>query len=188
MGINKVMLLGNLGKDPEVRYTPQQMAICQFSLATGERKKDTNGQWVDHTEWHNIVVFGKTAENCARFLKKGRQAFIEGRIRTRKWQDKEGRIVTQPRSSPIPCSSLVELRVRALIWISAVSQPTTTCSRAFQRRMLFRRPLTVVARQRFVMSRLPSTMTIFRSKSSGPFLAGIAFYPRCRLGTSSSGG
>jgi single-strand DNA-binding protein len=91
MGLNKVMLLGNLGKDPEVRYTPQQMAICQFSLATGERKKDTNGQWVDHTEWHNIVVFGKTAENCARFLKKGRQAFIEGRIRTRKWQDKEGK-------------------------------------------------------------------------------------------------
>lgn len=91
MGINKVMLLGNLGKDPEMRYTPQQMAVAQFSLATGERKKDQSGQWVDHTEWHNIVVFGKTAENCARFLKKGRQAFIEGRIRTRKWQDKEGK-------------------------------------------------------------------------------------------------
>lgn len=91
MGINKVMLLGNLGKDPEVKYTPQQMAICRFSLATGERKKDQSGQWVDHTEWHNVVTFGRTAENCAKFLKKGRQAFVEGRIRTNKWQDKEGK-------------------------------------------------------------------------------------------------
>ena len=91
MGINKVMLLGNLGKDPEIRYTPQQMAVCRFSLATGERKKDQSGNWVDHTEWHNVVVFGKVAENCAKYLKKGRQAFIEGRIRTNKWQDKEGK-------------------------------------------------------------------------------------------------
>lgn len=91
MAINKVILLGNLGKDPELRYTPQQMAICSFSLATGERKKDPSGQWVDHTEWHNIVTFGRTAENCSKFLKKGRQAFIEGKIRTRKWQDKEGK-------------------------------------------------------------------------------------------------
>ena len=91
MGVNKVILLGNLGKDPEVKYTSQQMAICRFSLATGERKKDQSGQWVDHTEWHSIVTFGKTAENCARYLKKGRQAFVEGKIRTSKWQDKEGR-------------------------------------------------------------------------------------------------
>lgn len=91
MSINKVLLLGHLGKDPEVRYTPQQMAICRFSIATNDRRKDANGTWVDQTEWHNIVVFGKTAENCARFLKKGRQAFVEGKIRTNKWQDKEGR-------------------------------------------------------------------------------------------------
>lgn len=91
MGINKVILLGNLGKDPEVRVTPQQMTICRFPLATGERKKDQSGQWVDHTEWHNVVTFGKTAENCQRFLKKGRQVFVEGRIRTNKWQDKEGK-------------------------------------------------------------------------------------------------
>lgn len=91
MGVNKVILLGNLGKDPELRFTNQQLAVCTFSLATGERKKDSSGNWVDHTEWHNIIVFGKTAENCANFLKKGRQAFIEGRIQTRKWQDKEGR-------------------------------------------------------------------------------------------------
>jgi single-strand DNA-binding protein len=91
MGINKVILLGNLGKDPEVRVTPQGMTIARFSLATGERKKDQSGQWVDHTEWHNIVTFGRTAENCQKFLKKGRQAFVEGRIRTNKWQDKEGK-------------------------------------------------------------------------------------------------
>lgn len=91
MGINKVILLGNLGKDPEVRATPGGLTVCRFSLATGERKKDQSGQWVDHTEWHNIVVFGRTAENCQRFLKKGRQVFIEGRIRTNKWQDKEGK-------------------------------------------------------------------------------------------------
>lgn len=91
MGVNKVILLGNLGKDPELRYTTSQTAVCSFSLATGERRKDASGNWVDHTEWHNIVTFGKTAENCANFLKKGRQAFIEGRIQTRKWQDKEGK-------------------------------------------------------------------------------------------------
>jgi len=91
MGVNKVILLGNLGKDPELRYTTSQTAVCSFSLATGERRKDASGNWVDHTEWHNIVTFGKTAENCANFLKKGRQAFIEGRIQSRKWQDKEGK-------------------------------------------------------------------------------------------------
>jgi single-strand DNA-binding protein len=89
MGINKVMLLGNLGKDPESRATQGGMTIVRFPLATGERKKDQSGQWVDHTEWHNIVVFGKVAENCQRFLKKGRQVFVEGRIRTSKWQDKD---------------------------------------------------------------------------------------------------
>lgn len=91
MGVNKVILVGNLGKDPELRYTTNQFPVASFSLATGERKKDQSGQWVDHTEWHNIVVFGKTAEHCSNYLKKGRQVYIEGRIQTRKWQDKEGR-------------------------------------------------------------------------------------------------
>jgi len=91
MGVNKVILLGNLGKDPEMRYTPQNMAIANLTIATGERKKDASGNWVDHTEWHRVVVFGKTAENVNQYLKKGRQVYIEGRIRTRKWQDKEGK-------------------------------------------------------------------------------------------------
>ncbi len=91
MSFQKVLLLGRLGKDPETKYTQQQLAIASFSLATNERKKDATGNWVDHTEWHNIVTFGKTAENCGKFLKKGREVFVEGRLRTRKWQDKEGK-------------------------------------------------------------------------------------------------
>ncbi|NMC63155.1 MAG: single-stranded DNA-binding protein [SAR324 cluster bacterium] len=91
MGVNKVLLLGRLGKDPDLRFSQNQTPICNFSLATSERRKDANGQWSDHTEWHNIVVFGKTAENCSNYLKKGREVFIEGKIQTRKWQDKEGK-------------------------------------------------------------------------------------------------
>jgi single-strand DNA-binding protein len=91
MGVNKVILLGNLGKDPELRYTPSQVPVCNFSLATSERRKDSNGQWSDHVEWHTVITFGKTAENCSNFLKKGRQVYIEGKIQTRKWQDKEGK-------------------------------------------------------------------------------------------------
>lgn len=90
MGVNKVILVGNLGRDPELRYTNSQTPVCNFSLATGERRKDASGNWVDHTEWHNIIAFGRTAENCSNFLKKGRQVYIEGKIQTRKWQDKEG--------------------------------------------------------------------------------------------------
>ena len=90
MGVNKVILLGRLGKDPELRFTPNQVPVCNFTFATGERRKDATGQWVEHTEWHNIVTFGKTAENCSNYLKKGREAFIEGRIQTKKYQDKQG--------------------------------------------------------------------------------------------------
>lgn len=91
MGVNRVMLLGNLGADPELRYTPQQNAVCSLRIATGERRKNAAGEWVDHTEWHSVVVWGKTAENCANFLSKGRQVFIEGRLQTRKWQDQDGK-------------------------------------------------------------------------------------------------
>jgi single-strand DNA-binding protein len=91
MGVNKVILLGRLGKDPEVRYTSQQFPICNFSLATSERRKDQNGEWKDTTEWHNIVVLGKSGENCQKFIKKGSEVYIEGKIQTRKWQDKEGK-------------------------------------------------------------------------------------------------
>lgn len=90
MSVNKVILVGRLGKDPEIRYTPQQMAIGNFSLATSERRKDATGNWAEQTEWHNIVCFGKVAENCHKYIKKGKEIYLEGRIQTRKWQDKEG--------------------------------------------------------------------------------------------------
>ena len=91
MSVNKVILVGNLGKDPEVKYTQQQVAICRLVIATNERRKDAGGNWSDHTEWHNVTAFGKTDENCGKYLKKGRQVYVEGKLQTRKWQDKEGK-------------------------------------------------------------------------------------------------
>ncbi len=91
MSLNRVFLIGNLGADPELRYSQSQLPICKFSLATNERKQGDDGQWTDHTEWHNIVAFGKTAETLSKFCQKGKQVFIEGRIQTRKYQDQEGK-------------------------------------------------------------------------------------------------
>ncbi len=88
--VNKVTLIGNLGADPEVRTTGGGTEVANLRIATTHRRKDESGQWVDQTEWHSVVCFGKTAENAGRFLSKGRQVFIEGRLQTRKWQDKEG--------------------------------------------------------------------------------------------------
>jgi single-strand DNA-binding protein len=89
-GVNKAILIGNLGKDPELKYLPSGQAVANFSLATTERRTDKNGQRQDHTEWHNIVVYGKTAEVVNQYLKKGRSAYIEGRITTRSWDDRDG--------------------------------------------------------------------------------------------------
>jgi single-strand DNA-binding protein len=89
-GVNKVILIGNLGKDPELRYTPSSQPVASFSLATTERWNDKNGQRQERTEWHNIVVWGKLGELCNQYLKKGRSAYIEGRISTRSWDDKDG--------------------------------------------------------------------------------------------------
>jgi single-strand DNA-binding protein len=89
--INKVILLGRLGTDPELRYTQNRTPVCTLKIATNDRRKGADGQWTEHTEWHNVVTFGKTAENCNQYLKKGRQAFIEGRIQTRKYQGDDGK-------------------------------------------------------------------------------------------------
>jgi len=91
MSLNKAMLIGNLGADPELKYTPNQLAVTQLNVATHERAKGADGNWGDKTEWHRVVVFDKTAEHCCQYLKKGRPVFVEGRLQTRKWQDKEGR-------------------------------------------------------------------------------------------------
>lgn len=87
--LNKVLLIGNLGRDPETRYLPSGGAVCNFSIATSERFTDKSGQKQERTEWHNIVIYGKLAEIAQQYLKKGSNVYIEGRIQTRKWQDKQ---------------------------------------------------------------------------------------------------
>jgi len=88
-GVNKVLLLGNVGKDPEMRASQGGLVIASFSLATADRAKDATGAWTDKTEWHNLVAFGRTAEIVRDYVKKGTQLFIEGKIQTRSWDDKE---------------------------------------------------------------------------------------------------
>ncbi len=89
-GVNKVILIGNLGRDPELRYTPSGSAVTKFSLATSMRWKDRDGQQQERTDWHNIVAFGRQAEICNEYLKKGSQVYVEGRIQTRSYDDKDG--------------------------------------------------------------------------------------------------
>ncbi len=91
MSVNKVILVGRLGQDPEVRNTPGGATVAQLRLATSESWKDKNsGQKQERTEWHRVVVWGRLAELCQQYLAKGRQVYVEGRIQTRQWQDKEG--------------------------------------------------------------------------------------------------
>ena len=88
--VNKAILIGNLGRDPELRYTKDGRPVANFTLATNERWRDKQGNNQERTEWHRIVVWDKQAENCAQYLQKGRSAYIEGRIQTRDWEDKDG--------------------------------------------------------------------------------------------------
>lgn len=89
--LNKAMIIGRLGQDPEVRYTQSNTAVANMSIATSERYKDKQGEWQESTEWHRVVAWGRTAEVCQEYLSKGSQVYIEGPIQTRKWEDKEGR-------------------------------------------------------------------------------------------------
>jgi single-strand DNA-binding protein len=88
--VNKVILIGNLGRDPEVRYTPSGTAVANFSLATTENWTNKEGQKESRTEWHRVVAWGRLGEICGEYLSKGRQVYIEGRIRTNEWEDQEG--------------------------------------------------------------------------------------------------
>lgn len=88
--INKVIIVGRLGKDPEMRFTTSGKAVTNFSVATSERFKDQSGEMQEATEWHRIVTWGKLAENCARLLMKGSLVYLEGKIQTRSWDDKDG--------------------------------------------------------------------------------------------------
>lgn len=90
MSVNKVILVGRLGQNPEVRYTPSGSAVANFSIATNESWADKSGQKQERVEWHRVVVWGKLAELCNQYLQKGRQCYVEGRLQTRQWQDKDG--------------------------------------------------------------------------------------------------
>ena len=90
MSVNKVILVGNLGKDPEVRFTGGGRAVCKFPLATSETWNDAEGHKQERTEWHNVVVWGKQGENCGQYLSKGRQVYVEGAIRSHSYDDKDG--------------------------------------------------------------------------------------------------
>ncbi len=90
MSVNKVILIGRLGRDPEIRYTSGGQAVANFSVATDESYKDRNGERQKRTEWHRIVIWGKQAEVAQKYLKKGTEVYFEGRLQTREWQDKEG--------------------------------------------------------------------------------------------------
>lgn len=108
-GINKVILIGNLGQDPEIKYSTQGTAIANFNIATTERRKDKDGKWVDHTEWHRIVAFGNLAQNCGQYLKKGRQVYVEGSIASRQYKDKNGNDKT-----------VFEIRASTILFLSKV--------------------------------------------------------------------
>jgi single-strand DNA-binding protein len=88
--VNRVILIGNLGRDPEVRYLPSGDAVANFSIATTEKWKDKNGEMQEQTEWHRISFFGRQAEICGEYLRKGSSVYVEGRLQTRKWTDKDG--------------------------------------------------------------------------------------------------
>ena len=89
-GVNKVTLIGNLGQDPELRYTGNGTAVCNLRLATTENYKDSNGEWVEKTEWHSVVAWARLAEICNEYLKKGSQVYFEGSLQTRSWDDRDG--------------------------------------------------------------------------------------------------
>ena len=89
-GVNKVILVGNLGQDPELRYTGSGTAVCNIRLATNESYKDASGEWVERTEWHSVVAWARLAEICNEYLKKGSQVYFEGSLQTRQWEDKDG--------------------------------------------------------------------------------------------------
>jgi single-strand DNA-binding protein len=89
-GVNKVILIGNLGADPELRYTSGNQAVTDLRLATSRKWRDKNGEMQEDTQWHRVVVWGKQAEQCKEYLAKGRQVYVEGRLQTRQWEDRDG--------------------------------------------------------------------------------------------------
>jgi single-strand DNA-binding protein len=91
MSFNKIIVVGNLGRDPEMRYTPQGMAVCSFTMATNERRKDKSGEQQDVTTWFKVTVWGKQAETVSKYLTKGRKVYVEGRLHVEEWTDRDGK-------------------------------------------------------------------------------------------------
>ncbi|HEU4672535.1 MAG TPA: single-stranded DNA-binding protein [Candidatus Limnocylindrales bacterium] len=90
MSLNKAMIIGNLGRDPEMRYTPSGQAVTQFTVAVNRNYRDTNGEWQEETEWFRVVAWAQLAERTAEYLRKGRKVYVEGRLQTRSWEDQNG--------------------------------------------------------------------------------------------------
>ena len=90
MSLNKAMIIGNLGRDPEMRYTPNGQAVTQFTVAVNRNYKDQAGEWQEETEWFRVVAWGPTGERAAEYLRKGNKVYVEGRMQTRQWEDKDG--------------------------------------------------------------------------------------------------
>lgn len=109
--LNKIMLIGNLGKDPEIRYTPEGTPVANFSLATSENWTDKSGSRQEHTEWHAIVAWNRLADLCKKYLSKGRQVYVEGRVRTREWNDRDG---NKRRSTEVIATQIVLLGSRPM--------------------------------------------------------------------------
>jgi len=127
--VNKVILVGNLGRDPEVRFMPNGEAVCNFSIATTDSWKDKSGAKQERTEWHNIVMYRKLAEIAGEYLKKGRPVYVEGRLQTRKWQTKEGqdRYTTEIIADQM-AGVMVQAQMLAMtaVWIKVVAAAITT--------------------------------------------------------------
>jgi single-strand DNA-binding protein len=123
--LNKIMLIGHLGKDPEIRYTPDGSPVATFSLATSENWTDKNGSRQEHTEWHTIVAWNRLADLSKRFLSKGRQVYVEGRIRSREWTDRDG---NKRRTTEVIASQMVLLGSRPQ-GAETAAQPAETAAR-----------------------------------------------------------
>jgi single-strand DNA-binding protein len=123
--LNKVMLIGNLGKDPELRYTNSGVAVATFSLATNETWKDQEGNVQERTEWHSVVAWRKLAEICGEWLKKGRRVYIEGKLRTREWEDKNG---SKRKTTEVTADDMIMLDVKGNASGASADLPPTETS------------------------------------------------------------
>ena len=120
--VNKVILIGNLTRKPELRQTQSQTSVTTLSIATNDRRKNSSGEYENVAEYHDVVVFGRTAENCERFLDKGRQVYIEGKLQTRKYTDKDG---NERRKTEILSNQVVFLSTKGSTGDSSYSRPSS---------------------------------------------------------------